>query len=449
VQLNASAQTCSPEQIRWSERIGTDVEPKGTDPLNERFHDEFVRLSALFHTGEITEEEWALLQIHLAYCPSCQATFEQFEKISSGVFPAMAVHAAGEARDVPLESQAALDDAEARLMAALQPVTVPAEVEQTTKRSPRSTFAFGALAACVAVLVAFACVRVYRGHGGKNVSQASTSSHAPEPPIVGPAVKTDGAVASDDKRQIAELKEQLAAAGNRSSSLDSSKAVLARQMSAEQAQRDQLTAEKEALSKQLADAESQIQSLRDAATSSQGVADKQAAQLVALETNVRSLTVALEDAKGTLNDRDRMLALDKDFLAHDRDIRDLIGARNLYIADIFDTTETGKTAKPFGRIFYTQDRSLVFYGFDLDKQAGLKQSVAFQAWGTGSDRQPVSLGLFYQDDAHKRWVVRCNDEKTLARMNMVFVTVEPPGGSNKPTGKQMLRAYLQIQPNHP
>jgi hypothetical protein len=160
------------------------------------------------------------------------------------------------------------------------------------------------------------------------------------------------------------------------------------------------------------------------------------------------LNAALDETNTALSDKDRILALDKDFLAHDRDIRDLIGARNLYIADIFDTNEEGKTAKPFGRIFYTQDRSLVFYGFDLDKQAGLKQSVAFQAWGTGSDKQPTSLGLFYQDDSQKRWVLRCNDAKTLARMNMVFVTIEPPGGSARPTGKQLLRAYLQIQPNH-
>jgi hypothetical protein len=449
VRLSAFAQTCSPGQSSWSERIGRDVEPKGTDPLNERFHDEFVRLCALFHTGEISEEEWALLQIHLAYCPSCQATFEQFEKISSDVFPAMATHAADQARNVPIESQAALDDAEARLMASLQTVNRPVSVEPPKKQSPRSAFAFGALAACIAVLVAFACVRVYRGQKGRNVGQISSSSHAVESFGVRPVVQNDGAVAERNEHEISELKGKLAAAENRSSSLDSSKAVLARQMLGEQAQRDQLVADKDDLAKQLADAQSQIQTLRDASVSSQGVADKQAARLVALETNVRSLTVALEDAKGTLNDRERMLALDKDFLAHDRDIRDLIGARNLYIADIFDTTESGKTAKPFGRIFYTQDRSLVFYGFDLDKQAGLKQAVTFQAWGTGSDRQPVSLGLFYQDDAHKRWVVRCNDEKALARMNMVFVTVEPPGGSNKPTGKQMLRAYLQIQPNHP
>jgi hypothetical protein len=161
------------------------------------------------------------------------------------------------------------------------------------------------------------------------------------------------------------------------------------------------------------------------------------------------LDAALEETNSALDDRERMLALDKDFMQHDRDIRDLIAARDLYIADIFDTNESGKTAKPFGRLFYTRDRSLVFYGFDLEKQPGLKQAVAFQAWGSGSDSQPVNLGLFYQDDSHKRWVLRFNDPKALARMNMVFVTVEPPGGSNKPTGKQLLRAYLQIQPNHP
>ena len=165
---------------------------------------------------------------------------------------------------------------------------------------------------------------------------------------------------------------------------------------------------------------------------------------------VRELKASLDERDIALSEKDRMLALDKDFLSRDRDIRDLIGARNLYIADIFDTNENGRTAKQFGRIFYTRDRSLVFYGFDLDSQAGRKQDVSFQVWGSGSDRpSPVSLGLFYQDDTHKRWVLRCNDAKSLARLDMVFVTVEPPGGSSKPTGKQLLRAYLQIHPNHP
>lgn len=249
------------------------------------------------------------------------------------------------------------------------------------------------------------------------------------------------------QQEVAKLQQQLAAANDRAQTKPSDPA-LERQLEVDHAQQQQLAAEKDALSQQLATARADVQSLRDQVASAQSSADQQVVRAASLEAKVRELNSTLDETNTTLSDKDRILALDKDFLAHDRDIRDLIGARNLYIADIFDTTENGKTAKPFGRIFYTKDRSLVFYGFDLEKQAGLKQSVAFQVWGSGSDKQPTSLGLFYQDDSQKRWVLRCNDAKTLARMNMVFVTVEPPGGSAKPTGKQLLRAYLQIQPNH-
>lgn len=43
--------------------------------------------------------------------------------------------------------------------------------------------------------------------------------------------------------------------------------------------------------------------------------------------------------------------------SHHRDIRDLIGARDLYITDIYDVAKTGKPAKPFDRVFHTKDRS--------------------------------------------------------------------------------------------
>jgi hypothetical protein len=249
--------------------------------------------------------------------------------------------------------------------------------------------------------------------------------------------------------EVAKLRQQIADLERRSTESTSASTNLRQQLETERVQREQTAASESALSGQLASAQAEIQSLRDKVTSAEATSGQQVSQVASLQSEVRNLRAALDDTNTALEDKNRMLALDKDFLAHDRDIRDLIGARNLYIADIFDTTESGKTAKPFGRIFYTQDRSLVFYGFDLEKQPGLKQSVAFQAWGSGADRQPVSLGLFYQDDSHKRWVLRCNDAKTLSRLNMVFVTVEPAGGSERPTGKQLLRAYLQIQPNHP
>jgi anti-sigma-K factor RskA len=92
------------------------------------------------------------------------------------------------------------------------------------------------------------------------------------------------------------------------------------------------------------------------------------------------------------------------------------------------------------------------YGYDLDQQQGAKKDAAFQAWGrSGADPQHnVSLGLLYQDDANKkRWVLKFNDVKTIAQIDAVFVTVEPEGGSAKPSGKPLLFTYLRLDPNHP
>ena len=58
--------------------------------------------------------------------------------------------------------------------------------------------------------------------------------------------------------------------------------------------------------------------------------------------------------------------------------------------------------------------------------------------------------MLYQDDANnKRWVLKSNDATTLAQLDAVFVTVEPKGGSPKPTGKPLLFTYLRLNPNHP
>jgi len=137
--------------------------------------------------------------------------------------------------------------------------------------------------------------------------------------------------------------------------------------------------------------------------------------------------------------------------ARDRDIRELMGARQLYIADVFDVSSDSRTRKPYGRVFYTKSKSLVFYAFDLDHQAGIK-NAAFQAWGRNESSQstPVNLGILYQDsEQNRRWVLRFDDPQQLAEIDAVFVTVEPNGGSNKPTGKPFLYASLRREPNHP
>lgn len=416
--------------------------------MTPQLHDEFVTLCALFYSGELSDEEWDLLQVHLAYCDSCQKIFEQYKQVNGAAIPAMAAAAAAGSASTLHESASAFADAENRLLRKLE--VVPTPQQKPAEKKPSWGLGAGTLAACVIVFAALA--HSYWVRESAERQSVPAPQLAPKTSSSPPAVeaKNDDSVAlQQSQEELTKLRQQISALESRSTQPDSATTTLEHQLQAEQLQQEQLASEKQTLTTQLASAQSNIQALRDQLSSATSNADKQAAQVTTLEAKVRSLNVSLEETNSALDDRERMLALDKDFLAHDRDIRDLIGARDLYIADIFDTTESGKTAKPFGRIFYTRDRSLAFYGFDLDKQPGLKQSVAFQAWGSGSDSQPVNLGLFYQDDSHKRWVLRFNDAKTLARLNMVFVTVEPPGGSNKPTGKQLLRAYLQIQPNHP
>jgi len=68
-----------------------------------------------------------------------------------------------------------------------------------------------------------------------------------------------------------------------------------------------------------------------------------------------------------------------------------MGARDLYIAEVYDVSTDGATQKPYGRVFYTKGRSLVFYAYDLDQQAGAKNAT-FQAWGRrGPDTQQAVL----------------------------------------------------------
>jgi multidrug efflux pump subunit AcrA (membrane-fusion protein) len=144
---------------------------------------------------------------------------------------------------------------------------------------------------------------------------------------------------------------------------------------------------------------------------------------------------------------------DEQLLTKDRDIRELMGARQLYIADVFDIQHDGQPSKPFGRVFYTKGKSLIFYAFDLQTQPGSVDAKAFQAWGRRDvpSAKPVSLGIFYLDsEQNRRWIVKTTDSNVLAKINAVFVTVEPRGGSPQPTGKPFLEAYLHtLPPNHP
>jgi len=131
--------------------------------------------------------------------------------------------------------------------------------------------------------------------------------------------------------------------------------------------------------------------------------------------------------------------------------RNLFGARDLHIVDVYDVKGDGKTKRTYGRVYYVEKRLLVFYAFDLQNHQNPKRAV-FQAWGyrEANVGKPLNLGLFAIDDsAMSRWVLKVSRVDVLSHIDAVFVTVEPPGGSTAPRGKKVLYANLVGPPNHP
>jgi len=419
-------------------------------------HHEFESLCALSTTGELTAEEWARLTEHLAHCDACREAKRQYEQVISTTMPALAVESLAEQEEESAPGSWSIEEAEAQLMESLRDEPAPVRVASVSSSSLRSISRWKlarryAMAASILLACGFAGYRigVLRERGSVAIHVPATSLAPSNPARMNPAAAIpppslakkitpdDGqAGASRDQLrmnevELAKLKDQLAQLEGeltkRSADLDRSieaRADLDRQLALAQANQQSLQAKLSQVGEQL---------------------PQEAPPSLELKTQVRNLTAALAD-------KDREIGEERELLQHDRDIRNLIGARNLYIAEIYDVAKSGDTQKPFGRVFYTKDKSLIFYGYDLDQQKGVRKASTFQAWGShGTDRQnAVSLGLLYQDDANqKRWVLKFKDAKTIAKIDAVFITVEPDGGSAKPTTKPLLFTYLRLDPNHP
>ena len=197
------------------------------------------------------------------------------------------------------------------------------------------------------------------------------------------------------------------------------------------------------LERQLGQAQTDVASVRTELEKAQAGNE---ATVAADQTRIRELSDQLAEQSSAL-DRER------DMLAANRDIRDLMSARNLHIADVFDTDTKGKTRAPFGRVFFTEGKSLIIYAYDLNDRRVQDAGYHYRVWGKkeGPGQGARSLGIFYSDDkAQKRWVFKYDDPKVLSEIDSVFVTLEPPGKDpTEPKGEKFLYAYLRNQPNHP
>jgi hypothetical protein len=79
-------------------------------------------------------------------------------------------------------------------------------------------------------------------------------------------------------------------------------------------------------------------------------------------------------------DQDKQeIAKQRELLQKDRDIREWMRLRDVYIADCAPVGRNGQLGKTYGCVFYTKGKSLIFYANDFDHEAGPKSATTFRA----------------------------------------------------------------------
>lgn len=432
-----------------------------------RSHEEFLELSALSTSGELSEQERKRLQDHLATCADCRQALREFEAVADVGVPLLSSVLSTPPSNEP--SQPARETVEATLANAPAQIetaplsSVPTEQREGlifahrnghTRTQLNWNYVWMPFAAAVLLTVASG---IYSYQVGRRrsieVTQVRPNSAADtrvdaleqEMSDMGhehEALKTQ--VAERD-RMIRDLRRQVEDQSTALGEAKRAQANLEQSLQNDQTERQQVAQERSNFTQKLDAAEASLQK-------TQADLDSLRQQRSQDQSRADSLEAQIRDLHGQLRDREQTIGKQDELLAHDRDIRDLMGARDLYIAEVYDVARDGATQKPYGRVFYTKGKSLIFYAYDLDQQPGVRNASTFQAWGrSGADKQQaLSLGIFYQDSgAKKRWVLKVEDARSLEHIDAVFVTVEPNGGSHKPSGKPLLFASLKIEPNHP
>jgi hypothetical protein len=429
-------------------------------------HDKFLELCAISTSGDLTGEEQKDLQAHLVECPDCRQALKEFEAAADIGMPLLHSQLSGrdslETDSIPIEAAKAAPAPVTEQMETARGGREPLEQSSGLGFSHRNghrqtpvnwNYVWMPFAAAVVLTVALG---IYSFQVGKQKGQAlvrvtpsaaDTRVDALEQRIsdAGHDREVLKAQLTDRDRTVAELRRQIAGLSATLNEMKSAQIALEHSLESGEAAKQQLARERSNDSQKLDIAQASLQK-------TQAELDSLRQQRAQEQSRADSLTAQIRELHGQLRDREQEVGNQQELLDHDRDIRELMGARDLYIAEVYDVARDGQTQKPYGRVFYTKGKSLVFYAYDLDQQAEYKTASTFQAWGSrGLDKQQAtSLGIFYEDNAaKKRWVVKFDDPKKLEQINAVFVTVEPNGGSRKPSGKPLLFAYLKVGPNHP
>jgi hypothetical protein len=425
-------------------------------------HEHFEEICAAASVGQATGEELIEFEQHASECPQCSQAYFNYLKVAAQQFanakqdPTISSKEIEECIDSDLFVRRFLDRAER------EGITFSPDVDETVKVPAAIPFGFSriawwsmpAAARATIVLCAIAgsvgywywksplyrALRAQESQGSEvPKSHAQVATADPRIAELADANLKLQAEVEHLKGELRNTNKRLVAseAGLRSTYQDRRMLALGR---------DALEARLEATQKELATSQVLAANAQQEAASQHQRATDMEATLIAQQVKLHELEDGLKEKAAALEQERQLLNLG-------HDVTDLMGARNLHIVDVLDTDGRGKARPAFGRIFFTEGKSLIFYAYDLNEAKMQKANYQYQVWAKkeGPDRHAQRLGIFYSDDkAQRRWVFKCDDPKILREIDSVFVTFGRPDGSpTHPEGSSLMYAYLRGQPNHP
>lgn len=407
-------------------------------------------------SNRLSSDEYKQMIEHVELCPACHAAHEEFSSFLEQL-PA-------EERDKvngDLERHVEKGGLQERFMerARVEGIRFSPDLENRYGGESRTVyrlappFRWAAAAAVLAMIVAG--IGYHIGRRG-SIRPAEAATQAPEKQTL--AVRGPDTV--ELEAQLTKVQATLKASNETVARLQGENAKTLLRIGALEKDLGAGRAENQALQKsltRLSDLNAQLASQSDGSAQLLARTRADLEGVRARNTEMEAKIAAERAEAGTLSEQLKSqtatITQERELLAAGRDVRDLMGARNLHIVDVHDVdARGGKKPKSFGRIFYTEGKSLIFYAYDLDERKLAKANYSFEVWGErmGEPGSVRNLGILYTDNkAQKRWALKVDDPQQIAEINSVFVTLQRHGEGNKPIGQKILFAYFGGGANHP
>lgn len=386
------------------------------------------------------------LKAHLPSCPGCRSLLGDFAQINAQALPIVADKHARIAAPVGMTERFVARARSEGLNLARGAITGRSAANGTGRRA-----LWGAFAASAAVIIFSLGLATGRiGTRGQDQHPGGGAT-ATRPPLSDNSKKdagNDGLL-----RENAQLKQELRTKQTEREGLVTKLASIEENFGRDEHDKADLNA-------RLAKSEAAIGELRTRETERENETGQLRAELARLRSEKEADRVAsfiaeneLKGLRGKVAQQSAELNQRQQLTAVADQARELVVARNLHIVDVHDADDNGKGQRAFGRIFYTEGKSLVFYAYDLADPRKLNAKISFYVWGEklGATQPVKNLGIFHSDDANDgRWVLTFDDARVLSQINSVFVTIEASKRTvTEPSGKKILYAFLGNQANHP